>query len=328
MNKFRLSKVIFNLIICISFIIVYFLIISVIRNRLDVPQKYALLVGGGVTERDDNESFYSNIEYVSNVLKRLKYKNENMKILFYGGDSKIRSIAVADATRKNFINELRHFEKTIDSNDSLLIFRSGHGTIELVDEKYGILSVDKEIPRIRITRIIGTAAVMSFPDGQLSYLEFQDRLKRIKAGQIVVILNQCYSGQFTEIASKLDKTVVVSETEDVGFAFFSNRKTKSWDSKVWPFVKCMFDGFLLKEHREPSQSVLAAFEYMLSCNPNVAGLPIIADRPLLRENPQIKYSHGLKRGGVYISNSKNYNYLIEKFWPKTPLVRPREEHFH
>jgi hypothetical protein len=121
MNKFRLSKVIFNLIICISFIIVYFLIISVIRNRLDVPQKYALLVGGGVTERDDNESFYSNIEYVSNVLNRLKYKNENMKILFYGGSSKFRPLAVADATRKNFIAELRHFEKTIDSNDSLII---------------------------------------------------------------------------------------------------------------------------------------------------------------------------------------------------------------
>jgi hypothetical protein len=213
-------------------IIFYFLIISVIRNRLDVPQKYALLVGGGITERDDNESFYNNIEYVSNVLKRLNYKNKNVKILFYGDNSKFRPIVVADATRKNFIDELRHFEKTIDSNDSLLIFRSGHGTIELVDEKYGILSVDKEIPRIRITRIIGTAAVMSFPDGQLSYLEFQDRLKRIKAGQIVVILNQCYSGQFTEITSKLDNTVVVSETEDVEFAFFSNRKTKSWDSIV------------------------------------------------------------------------------------------------
>jgi len=70
MNKSRLIKVIFNLIICFSLIIFYFLIISVIRNRLDVPQKYALLVGGGITERDDNESFYDNIEYVSNVLKR------------------------------------------------------------------------------------------------------------------------------------------------------------------------------------------------------------------------------------------------------------------
>jgi hypothetical protein len=316
MNKSRLIKVIFNLIICFSLIIFYFLIISVIRNRLDVPQKYALLVGGGITERDDNESFYNNIEYVSNVLKRLNYKNKNVKILFYGDNSKFRPIVVADATRKNFIDELRHFEKTIDSNDSLLIFRSGHGTIELVDEKYGILSVDKEIPRIRITRIIGTAAVMSFPDGQLSYLEFQDRLKRIKAGQIVVILNQCYLGQFTEITSKLDNTVVVSETEDVELAFFSNRKTKSWDSIVWPYVKCMFDGFLIKEHREPNQSVFAAFEYMLSCNPNIMGLPVMADRPLLRENPQIKYGRGLKRGGVYISNRENYNYVIEKLWPK------------
>ena len=82
---------------------------------------------------------------------------------------------------------------------------------------------------------------MCFPDGYLSYLEFQEKLARINAWQIVVILNQCYSGQFTEIVTILDNTVVVSQTCEVGSGFFYNSKTIRWKHRVWPFVKCMFD---------------------------------------------------------------------------------------
>ena len=249
---------------------------------------------------DNSNTFYNNIEYVANSLKQLGYDDKYVKILFYGGRSSSHPLAEADATRRNVIVELRIYERIIDPNDSLLIFRSGHGIIELVDEKYGILSNDKKVTENKITNIIGTVAVMSFPDGPLSYLQFQESLGRIKARQIIVILSQCYSGQFTEIATVLDNTVVVSETEEVGIAFSINRKAKSWKDKAWPFVKCIFDGFLLSECRESKQSVLSAFEYMLSCNPNVVGLSVKADRPLLKEAPQIKYGKGLTKGAVYI----------------------------
>ena len=39
---------------------------------------------------------------------------------------------------------------------------------------------------------------------------------------------------------------------------------------------------------------------MLECNPNVKGIAIKADRPLLKEYPQIKYGSGLTMGNVYI----------------------------
>jgi len=86
---------------------------------------------------------------------------------------------------------------------------------------------------------------MSFPDGPLSYLEFQEFLRRIKVRQIIVILSQCYSGHFVEITTKCANTVVISETEEVGIAFTTNRMVKIWNHEVWPFVKCIFDGFLL-----------------------------------------------------------------------------------
>jgi hypothetical protein len=39
---------------------------------------------------------------------------------------------------------------------------------------------------------------------------------------------------------------------------------------------------------------------MLSCNPNVEGFSLKADRPLVKETPQIKYGKELTKGAVYI----------------------------
>jgi hypothetical protein len=39
---------------------------------------------------------------------------------------------------------------------------------------------------------------------------------------------------------------------------------------------------------------------MLECNPNAKGIAIKADRPLLKEYPQIRYGNGLTMGNVYI----------------------------
>jgi len=290
------------LIFFVGFILVslVFLISYNLRGKHNESIKYALLIGGGLCELDNFNTFYKNIEYVANSLKQLGYNDNNVKILFYGGRSSNYPLIEEDATRSNVIAELMFYERIIDPNDSLLIFRSGHGMIELVDAKYGILSNSRIVSENIIPNIIGTVAVMSFPDGPLSYLEFQEFLGRIKARQIIVILSQCYSGQFVEITTKLANTVVVSETEEVGIAFTTNRTVKIWNHEVWPFVKCIFDGFLLGGYCESKQSVLTAFEYMLSCNPNVNGLPLKADRPLLRETPQIKYGKGLTKGAVYI----------------------------
>jgi hypothetical protein len=199
------------------------------------------------------------------------------------------------------MNELSNLEKEIDTNDTFLLFRSGHGIVELIFERYGILSKNDSAPENENVMVVGTAAVMCFPDGPLSYLELLDQLRSIKAKQNIVILNQCYSGQFAEIAMHLDNTVVITETGEVEIAFKDIRKTESWNYDEWPFVKCLFDGFLDKDLRGEKQSVFKAFQYMLQCNPNVEGLPVQADRPLLRESPQIRYGSGLQKGAVYIN---------------------------
>jgi hypothetical protein len=261
-------------------------------------QKYALLVGGGTEERDNFRSYYENIKFVNHRLIKFGYDTKNIKILFYGGNTLGHPIVDSDSTKKNFCNELRNFSKIIGPTDSLLIFRSGHGIIELNFSKYGILSKNESLPDDSHVKVLGPAAVMCFPDGPLSSFVFQKELKKIKAEQIIVILNQCYSGMFTDITNKLNHTVVISETDEVGIGFNSIRLNKKFKSGIWPFVKCIFDGFLINGSQK--KSVIEAYHYMLECNPNLKGIGIKADRPLLKECPQIRYGSGLTMGNVYI----------------------------
>lgn len=264
------------------------------------PQKYALLIGGGVTESDNFESFYANIEYVSNNLKQMGYRDEDIKILFYGGKTPYHPIVEGSATKKNFIDELTRLGDIIDSNDSLVMFRSGHGMVELICEKYDKFPDYENRFGTESIKCAGTVAVMNFPDGNLSCFEFQEILGKIKGKQIVIILNQCFCEQFADIAMNLHKAVVVSETRETELAVNQTRKTIRWKHDEWPFVKCFFDGFLQYGTTGKRQSVFDAFQYMLRCNPNIEGIPIKADRPLLKENPKIKYGRGLKIGSVYI----------------------------
>jgi len=278
----------------------FHLFIFTLKNGPNKRQNYALLIGGGITKQDTFESYYKNIEYAANTLKKLGYDYGNIKILFCGEKSSGRTIIEGNATKKRVIEELGHFEKIIDSNDSLLIFRSGHGIIKLIFEKHGILSTNEHVPNNENIKVAGTTSVMLFPDGPMSYLEFQEKLKGIRAKQIVVILNQCFSGEFVKIANKLDNTVVISETEEVGIAFHLKLSHRIWRYNEWPFVKCIFDGFLENNRSGEKQSVFEAFNYMIKCNPYVEGVGIHPDKFLLKERPQINYGRNLKKGSVYI----------------------------
>lgn len=273
------------------------------ENWTGKGQKYALLIGGGLNRQDCYESLYMNIEYAARALKRLGYEDDSIKILFYGGKTPEYPIVEGKATKKSVLEELSRLEKRLLPDDSLLIFRSGHGIIKLVFEKYGILGLNESLPKNETVNVTGTAAVMLFPDGCLSCTEFEARLARIRAKQIVVILNQCFSGAFADISDRLDNTVVISETGEVGVAFVRKTSGKKLSHKVWPFVRCLFDGFLENHPRGIKRSVSEAFAFMVQCNPNIKGLPINlvqGDNPLLKEKPRIKYGCRLKRGSVYI----------------------------
>ena len=294
------SRIIFKISLVLSIIAGCATTERITEREKNEHKKYALLIGGGTTEGDNFESYYKNVEYAANTLKKLGYCDEDITTLFFGGKTANHPIVEGNATKENFIYELRHLGQTIDSNDSLVIFRTGHGMVELKCESFDKFSDYENRFGTESIKCAGTVAVMNFPDGNLSCFEFQEILGRIKGKQIVIILNQCFCGQFTDIAMNLHKTVVVSETRETELAINQTRKTIRWKHNEWPFVKCFFDGFLQYGTTGKRQSVFDAFQYMLRCNPNIEGIPIKADRPLLKETPMIKYGRGLRIGTVYI----------------------------
>jgi hypothetical protein len=273
---------------------------SIKKTGNNRAEKYALLIGGGTEECNNYESFYKNIEYVFGSLKKLGYGREDVTVLFLGGKSSLHPIVDGNATKKNFIDELSRFSCIMDTNDSLLVFRAGHGMLELIFEESDELSDFEDNFESNNMKCTGTVAVMNFPDGELSCFELQELLGGIDAKQIVIILNQCFCGQFAEIALHLPKAVVVTQTKEVEHGFHQARKTIKWKHQEWPFVKCFFDGFLQHHLNRKKQSVFDAFQYMLRCNPNIRGIGIQADRPLLKEHPKIAYGSDLKIGSVYI----------------------------
>jgi hypothetical protein len=275
-----------------NFLIVAFRSAISIADLIDnQSQHYALLSGGGTTDYDNHESFYKNVDYAYKTLKNLGYNDKNIKILFHGGKTNDHPIVEGDATKKNFINELRHFGRKMGSNDSLLIFRSGHGMLKLILNK----SPDSER-----RQGVGTKAVMQFPDGDLSHMKFQKILSGINGKQIIVILNQCFAGRFTDIALRLENTVIITETDELEMAVKIKRKTIKWRHDEWPFVKCILDGFSQENTSGAKQSVYSAYHYQLRCNPYIKGVPVHPDRPLLKTNPKIKYGTRLDKGAVYL----------------------------
>lgn len=265
--------------------------ISVADQKDNQSQHYALLSGGGITEFDNHESFYKNIEYAYKKLKYLGYYDKNIKTLFYGGKTEDHPIVEGDATKKNFIYELKNIGRKMNSNDSLVIFRSGHGMLKLILDN----SPDSER-----CKSIGTKAVMRFPDGELSHLKLQEILGRINAKQIVVILSQCFAGKFTDIALHLENTVIITETSELEMAVKVKRKTIMWSHDEWPFVKCIFDGFSKNDSKREKRSVYGAYHYQLKCNPYIKGVPVHPDRPLLKINPKIKFGNKIHKGTAYL----------------------------
>ena len=297
MNKLMHNTVCFILLIGNFTIVAFRSAISIADLKDNQSQHYALLSGGGTTEFDNHESFYKNVQYAYRTLKKLGYNDDNIKILFHDGKTKAYSIVEGDATKKNFIDELKHFGRKIDSNDSLIIFRSGHGMLKLILDNSPDSERRKGVEKIKC---VGTKAVMRFPDGDLCNMEFQKILDEINGKQIIVILNQCFAGKFTDMALHLENTVIITETDELEIAVKIKRKTINWSHDEWPFVKCILDGFTQKNTKGERQSVYGAYHYQMRCNPYINGVPVHPDRPLLKISPQIKYGNRLDKGTVYL----------------------------
>jgi len=110
----------------------------------------------------------------------------------------------SDATRQNFQQALNDIGRTIDGDDTLVIFFSGHGN--RVPRADGPDSADPD----------GMDETMELYDGALLDDELADMLDRIEAGIILLVMDSCFSGGFSkDIISKPGRMGLFSSEEDV-----------------------------------------------------------------------------------------------------------------
>jgi len=110
----------------------------------------------------------------------------------------------SDATRANFQSALDDIAASMDQDDTLVIFYSGHGN--RVPRAAGPNSSDPD----------GMDETMELYDGALLDDELSDMLDRVNAGKILLVMDSCFSGGFAkDIVSKPGRMGLFSSEEDV-----------------------------------------------------------------------------------------------------------------
>ncbi len=109
-----------------------------------------------------------------------------------------------DATRANFISALSQLEDRTGSDDTLVIFYSGHGS--RVPRSGGYDSRDPD----------GYDETMVLYDGDLLDDELASMLDELSVGKVILVMDSCFSGGFAkDIVSRPGRMGLFSSEEDV-----------------------------------------------------------------------------------------------------------------
>jgi hypothetical protein len=156
-------------------------------------------------------------------------------------------------TKQDLVTALERLQKTITSKDYLLIFYSGHGTMQ-GEEGYWMLSDAQSTTTYH----------------WLSSSELNTYIKRFKAKHILLISDACYSGSLLMRSAESaiqQQTCAVLEATPSRFAMTSGAKTVVPDNSV-------FMTYLLKQLLENRQTCISAEQvYMNIKNPIILNSP-------------------------------------------------------
>jgi len=152
--------------------------------RADI-ERYALIIGSNnYTFIPRLKSAISDATAIADVLR------DN-----YGFDTQV----LLDANRYQLLHALNKLRQTLTSDDNLLIYYAGHGTVDPDSDRGYWLPVDAE----------ADSTANWIPAYQIT-----DFLKTIPAKQIMLVADSCYSGMLTRSAITRLETGLTDEERD------------------------------------------------------------------------------------------------------------------
>lgn len=218
---------------------------SSIRDFSAVHEKWAYLVG--VSDYQD-----PNVEDLSGPTEDLS-KMKSL-LLEYGGFKKDNLFLVSNenATYRNILEDLNELAKnSIDSNDLFIFYFSGHGGRKL--EKMDIDENDGYDEFICPYDSLHNSYYYSIYDDTLLNI-----LKNIKAKEVILIFDSCYSGGFISDLSNLNssKLIIISASGE-------KEKANEYSETAGVFTQYFVDGLKRKKNNVNNTEswVLNAFNY-------------------------------------------------------------------
>lgn len=149
-------------------------------------KKYAVVLNG-----DASKLHQGNVTEAYESLKHLGFYEENIFLLTsdYGREDDGKAIT-AKATEANLRRVFDYLDDAVDNNDLVLLYTTGHG------------------------RKQNNQSTVLLADAELFASDLRDMVGSAKAGEYVIVADQCYSGGIAKSLSELEGRVVSFSSTD------------------------------------------------------------------------------------------------------------------
>jgi len=164
-----------------------------LNNRLAITEterrerrKYAIVING-----DTSKLHQGNVTEAYESLRELGFKDENIFLLTsnYPREDDSKSVT-AKATEANLRRVFDYLDDAVDNNDLILVYTTGHG-----GTKEG-------------------QSTLALADEEISASDLRDLIGSAKAGDYVLVADQCYSGGIAKSVSELAGRVASFSSTD------------------------------------------------------------------------------------------------------------------
>lgn len=149
-------------------------------------KKYAIVLNG-----DASKLHQGNVTEAYESLKHLGFDEENIFLLTsdYPREDDGKAITIK-ATEANLRRVFDYLDDTVDTNDLVLFYTTGHGKKQ------------------------NNQSTVLLADAELSASDLRDLVGSIKAGDYVIVADQCYSGGIAKSFSELEGRVASFSSTD------------------------------------------------------------------------------------------------------------------
>ncbi|MCD6192766.1 MAG: caspase family protein [Candidatus Aminicenantes bacterium] len=208
------------------------------KYRVNLPEKYAILIAGGIDEANNHIRYWNDLKVMYRILLANGYKPENITVIYADGSRRDNDLPINySATRANLRQAFRDLAQQVTSLDTVYIMLGDHGGGVLLKRAgsnlpgiYGAVidrngdeddEIDEEAVDLDLNRDGDKKDVLSYDEtlflwgGEFVTDDFFAQLVNLlsRCQRIIIQMKQCFSGGFIEDLRAPRRTIMASTSE-------------------------------------------------------------------------------------------------------------------